>query len=107
MGREPNTVGVGPSTSRSQSGASDADHSRNAQLALAWSIARPHGGTAIVLEPTAAVIWTALEQWCAMSDLLEVLEECYPSVPPSERVETLDVLLPLLFDEGLIVRSAA
>ncbi len=70
-------------------------------------LARPAGGSALVLGSTAALVWNALGDWLAVADLAAVLAAQYPDVPPGERDAALEEILQQLDDEGLLERRAS
>lgn len=70
-------------------------------------LARPAGGTALVLGPTAAVVWVALEGWLTPEELEAALGTRYPDVPVADRRAALEEILRMLDDEALLERRAA
>jgi hypothetical protein len=69
-------------------------------------LARPAGGSALVLGPTAAVVWMALEEWLVHDQLEAALAAQYPDIPPAERDAALEEILRMLDDEALLERRA-
>ena len=70
-------------------------------------LARPRDGTALVLGPTAAVVWSALEGWTTPSTLDAALGDVFPEVSAAERSAALDEILTLLEGEALLERRPA
>ncbi|MGH9085906.1 MAG: PqqD family protein [Acidimicrobiales bacterium] len=70
-------------------------------------LARPHGGSALVLAPTAAIVWSCLAAWTDADGLADELAARYPDVAPADRRDALDAILRLLQAEDLLERRAA
>ena len=68
-------------------------------------VARPGGGTALLLGPTAATIWAATLQWASIEQLGAELAATFPQVQPEERADALEQILHMLESEGLVERS--
>lgn len=68
-------------------------------------VARPEDGKALVLNPTATVIWQAMASWSSTDELLGRLETVYPATPDATRVEGLERLVAELLSEGLVESS--
>lgn len=68
-------------------------------------VARADTDAALVLPPTAGVVWAALATWCRPSDLAATLAERYPDVPSAERDDALAGILDLLDEAGLVERA--
>jgi hypothetical protein len=69
-------------------------------------LARPGGGSALVLGPTAAVVWMAREEWLVHDQLEAALAAQYPDIPPADRDAALEEILRMLDDEALLERRA-
>lgn len=68
-------------------------------------VARPGDGIPLVLGPTAALVWRLAVDWTTPEALDRSLAQQYPDVGVQERSETLDTILSILDNEGLLERS--
>jgi hypothetical protein len=59
-------------------------------------------GSALVLEPTASVIWRAMKRGATRQELEFALGECFPLVDELERSLALDQIVDRLRAEGLL-----
>ena len=57
---------------------------------------------ALVLAPTAAVVWEALAMWRSSTELEGVLAQQYPQIDPAERRDALAHILTLLDEAELL-----
>jgi hypothetical protein len=69
-------------------------------------LARPVGGAALVLGPTAALVWMALADWLAIDELETTLATQYPNIPAGDRHGALHEIIQMLDDEDLLERRA-
>jgi hypothetical protein len=65
-------------------------------------VARPTDGTPIVLAPTAAFVWQALDVWTTRERVEAALADLYPVVEEVERATVLSQILSALADDGLL-----
>lgn len=68
-------------------------------------LALPRDGTALLLAPTAALVWSATERWTTFGELERFVGEWHPDVARSVRLEALREIVRVLWDEGLIERA--
>lgn len=70
-------------------------------------LSRLRQGTALLLEPTAAVVWEAATDWISVGDLERILASRYPGIDTSERAEALERIVTMFIDEDLVEQSAS
>lgn len=65
-------------------------------------VARPADGTPVVLAPTAATVWKALEDWITTDEIDRRLEAAFPDVSEFDRHSARQQVLITLEEEGLV-----
>jgi hypothetical protein len=59
----------------------------------------------VVLAPTAAFVWSLLEQWMTPEDIDRRLAEAFNEVPAEERLAVRTEILAMFGDEDLVERG--
>ena len=65
-------------------------------------LAHPSSRTALVLGPTACLVWSALDSSPTFDQLIQALAVSYPDVIEGDLVAVLDEILALLLHAGLV-----
>lgn len=67
-------------------------------------VARPDDGSPVVLAPTAAIIWRALDDWTTPVEVGKLLAAVFPTVSDTDRTDAVADAIALLAADDLIER---